>query len=153
MVEVGQDPGRTLDPHERFDLEACLDHFVWHFFREVDVGGREPLGSSGRVAMLPFADIALDDLFEPGVFQEASEQTVIGGGEARDRRRGDHASGANDTVGLPACRGGSTTRWRRSFPAPLGCRRLILTHMSEDMLRRLGDVEVEWAKDDKLLAL
>jgi hypothetical protein len=25
--------------------------------------------------------------------------------------------------------------------------------MSEDMLRRLGDVEVEWAKDDKLLAL
>ena len=37
--------------------------------------------------------------------------------------------------------------------AQLGCRRLILTHMSEDMLRRLGEVEVEWAEDDKLLAL
>jgi ribonuclease BN (tRNA processing enzyme) len=37
--------------------------------------------------------------------------------------------------------------------AQLGCRRLILTHMSEDILRRLGEVEVEWAEDDKLLAL
>jgi ribonuclease BN (tRNA processing enzyme) len=37
--------------------------------------------------------------------------------------------------------------------AQLRCRRLILTHMSEDMLRRLGDVEVECAEDDKLLAL
>jgi ribonuclease BN (tRNA processing enzyme) len=37
--------------------------------------------------------------------------------------------------------------------AQLGCRRLILTHMSEDMLRRLGEVEVEWAEDDKMLAL
>ena len=27
----------------------------------------------------------------------------------------------------------------------LGCRRLILTHMSEDMLRRLGSIEAEWA--------
>src|SRR3712207_7525434 len=46
------DPGRTLDPHEHFDLQACLDHFVAQLFREVEVGGREPLGSSGRVAML-----------------------------------------------------------------------------------------------------
>jgi ribonuclease BN (tRNA processing enzyme) len=37
--------------------------------------------------------------------------------------------------------------------AQLGCRRLILTHMSEDMLRRLGDIEVECAEDDKLLVL
>ena len=101
MVEVGQDPGRTLDPHERFDLEACLGHFVWHFFREVEVGGREPLRSSGRVAVLPFADVALYDLFEGGVFQEASEQTVVGGGEARDSRRCEHASGAEEAVGLP----------------------------------------------------
>jgi ribonuclease BN (tRNA processing enzyme) len=35
----------------------------------------------------------------------------------------------------------------------LGCRRLILTHMSEDMLCRLKDVEDEWAEDGKSLAL
>ena len=72
-VEVGQDPGRARDPHERFDLKACLDHFLAQLFGEVEVGGREPLGSSSRVAMVPFADIAFDDLFERGVFQEASE--------------------------------------------------------------------------------
>src|SRR5215211_180260 len=61
MVEVGQDPDRTLYPHERFDLEGCLDHFVAHLFEEVEVGGREPLRSSGRVAVLHFADVALYD--------------------------------------------------------------------------------------------
>jgi len=35
----------------------------------------------------------------------------------------------------------------------LGCRRLILTHMSDDMLGRLGDVEAEWAEDGKSLTL
>jgi ribonuclease BN (tRNA processing enzyme) len=35
----------------------------------------------------------------------------------------------------------------------LGCRRLILTHMSEDMLRRLGGIEAEWAEDGKSLTL
>ena len=35
----------------------------------------------------------------------------------------------------------------------LGCRRLILTHMSDDMLRRLGDVDAEWAEDGKSLTL
>lgn len=29
----------------------------------------------------------------------------------------------------------------------LGCRRLILTHMSEDMLRRVEDLEVEYAEE------
>lgn len=37
--------------------------------------------------------------------------------------------------------------------AELKCRRLILTHMSEDMLSRLEDVEVEWAEDGKSLVL
>ena len=35
----------------------------------------------------------------------------------------------------------------------LECRRLILTHMSEDMLRRLGGIEAEWAEDGKSLTL
>ena len=35
----------------------------------------------------------------------------------------------------------------------LGCRRLILTHMSEDMLGRLGDIETERAEDGKSLSL
>jgi ribonuclease BN (tRNA processing enzyme) len=35
----------------------------------------------------------------------------------------------------------------------LGCRRLILTHMSEDMLRRLGSIEAEWAEDGKSLTM
>jgi ribonuclease BN (tRNA processing enzyme) len=35
----------------------------------------------------------------------------------------------------------------------LGCRRLVLTHMSEDMLCRLGGIEAEWAEDGKSLSL
>lgn len=35
----------------------------------------------------------------------------------------------------------------------LGCRRLILTHMSEEMLERIQDLEVEGAEDGKELAL
>ncbi len=35
----------------------------------------------------------------------------------------------------------------------LGCRRLMLTHMSEDMLCRLGGIEAEWAEDGKSLTL
>ena len=35
----------------------------------------------------------------------------------------------------------------------LECRRLILTHMSEDMLRRLGGIEAERAEDGKSLSL
>ena len=35
----------------------------------------------------------------------------------------------------------------------LGCKRLILTHMSEDMLQRLPDVPVEGAEDGRTIAL
>ncbi|HEY7676971.1 MAG TPA: MBL fold metallo-hydrolase [Candidatus Methylomirabilis sp.] len=35
----------------------------------------------------------------------------------------------------------------------LACRRMILTHMSEDMLRRLPDVDAEWAEDGKTFTL
>lgn len=35
----------------------------------------------------------------------------------------------------------------------LTCERLILTHMNEDLLGRLQDVEVEYAEDGKILAL
>jgi len=35
----------------------------------------------------------------------------------------------------------------------LGCRRLILTHMSEDMLRRVRDLEVEYAEDGRIIEL
>lgn len=43
-----------------------------------------------------------------------------------------------------------TLRERR---ADIGCRRMILTHMSEDMLRRLPDVDAEWAEDGMIIAL
>src|SRR5215217_7470599 len=99
-VEVGQDPARALDPHERFDQKASLGRFIAQLLGEVEVSGREPLRSSGGVTVLPFANVTLDDALEDGIFQEASEQTVIGGGEARDRRRRDHASRANDTASL-----------------------------------------------------
>jgi ribonuclease BN (tRNA processing enzyme) len=35
----------------------------------------------------------------------------------------------------------------------LGCRRLVLTHMSEDMLRRVGELEVEYAEDGRIIEL
>ena len=35
----------------------------------------------------------------------------------------------------------------------LGCRRIILTHMSQDLLSRLGEVSVEWAEDGKKVVL
>jgi ribonuclease BN (tRNA processing enzyme) len=37
--------------------------------------------------------------------------------------------------------------------ARLGCKRLILTHMSEDMLRRLPEVQAEWAEDGRTITL
>jgi ribonuclease BN (tRNA processing enzyme) len=37
--------------------------------------------------------------------------------------------------------------------AQLGCHRLILTHMSDDMLRRLQDLDLEWAEDGKCVVL
>ena len=39
-----------------------------------------------------------------------------------------------------------TLRARRS---ELGCRRLMITHMSDDMLGRLGSLEIEYAEDGK----
>ena len=35
----------------------------------------------------------------------------------------------------------------------LGCRRLILTHMSRDMLDRLGEVDVECAEDGLVVSV
>jgi ribonuclease BN (tRNA processing enzyme) len=35
----------------------------------------------------------------------------------------------------------------------LGCRRLVLTHMNEDMLARLPQVDSEWAEDGKCIVL
>lgn len=35
----------------------------------------------------------------------------------------------------------------------LGCRRLILTHMSDDMLKQLQDSDIEWAEDGKCVIL
>ncbi len=35
----------------------------------------------------------------------------------------------------------------------LGCRRLVRTHMSEDMLRRVGDLEIEYAQDGQIIEL
>jgi ribonuclease BN (tRNA processing enzyme) len=35
----------------------------------------------------------------------------------------------------------------------LGCRRLILTHMSEDVLNRLESIDLEWAADGEKIAL
>jgi hypothetical protein len=35
----------------------------------------------------------------------------------------------------------------------LECRKLILTHMNEDMLHRLGSLDVEWAEDGKIIVL
>jgi hypothetical protein len=37
--------------------------------------------------------------------------------------------------------------------AQLGCRKLILTHMSEDMLQRLQDLDIEWAEDGKCVVV
>ena len=42
----------------------------------------------------------------------------------------------------------TTLRDRR---ADLRCRRLILTHMSADMLSRLEGIEGEWAEDGKTI--
>lgn len=37
--------------------------------------------------------------------------------------------------------------------ARLGCKRLVLTHMSDDMLKRLFEVQMEWAEDGKTITL
>jgi ribonuclease BN (tRNA processing enzyme) len=37
--------------------------------------------------------------------------------------------------------------------ARLGCRRIIVTHMNRDMLNRLGELDLEWAEDGKVVTL
>jgi ribonuclease BN (tRNA processing enzyme) len=37
--------------------------------------------------------------------------------------------------------------------ASLDCKRLVLTHMSDDMLKRLSDIQTEWADDGKTITL
>jgi ribonuclease BN (tRNA processing enzyme) len=37
--------------------------------------------------------------------------------------------------------------------ASLGCKRIVLTHMSDDMLKRLSDIQTEWADDGKTITL
>jgi len=40
-----------------------------------------------------------------------------------------------------------------SHRAQLDCRRLVVTHMSEDMLQRLDGLEVEAAEEGKLMVV
>ena len=35
----------------------------------------------------------------------------------------------------------------------LSCKRLVLTHMSDDMLKRLLEVKAEWAEDGRTITL
>lgn len=37
--------------------------------------------------------------------------------------------------------------------ADLGCKRLVLTHLSDDMLRRLPEIQAEWAEDGRTISL
>jgi ribonuclease BN (tRNA processing enzyme) len=41
----------------------------------------------------------------------------------------------------------------RKQESKLGCKRLVLTHLSEDMLKRLPEVKMEWAEDRKTITL
>ena len=85
-VEIGHLPARPLYPDERLDLEARFDRFLFDLSGEVKVGGREPPAPPGGVPVLPLPDVALDDLFEPGVLQLAPEEPVVGRREARVAR-------------------------------------------------------------------
>jgi len=44
-------------------------------------------------------------------------------------------------------------RTLRAERARLGCTRLVLTHMSDDMLARLGEVDIEVAEDGRVITL
>ena len=46
-----------------------------------------------------------------------------------------------------------TTDKNLKYQQNLNARRLVLTHMSEDMLARLPRIEAEWAEDGKCLVL
>ncbi len=37
--------------------------------------------------------------------------------------------------------------------ANLGCKRVVFTHMSDDVLKRLSSIEAEWAEDGKIITL
>ena len=41
----------------------------------------------------------------------------------------------------------------RAHQSALGCKRLVLTHMSEDLLGQLGNVDVEFAEDGKRIVI
>jgi len=37
--------------------------------------------------------------------------------------------------------------------ANLGCKRMVLTHMGDDILQRLSEIPIEWAEDGKTIIL
>ena len=94
LLDVGQHPGRSLDGQQGVQPQARLADFLGELLGQVEVGGCEPLRSSGRVAVLAVAHVAFHDGLEAGLVQVAAQQAVQGGRKAGDRRRGQHPTRA-----------------------------------------------------------
>lgn len=103
-VEFRAKRPRTLDREHRVDDEPCLFQLVAQLVGMVEVRGREPLRATLeiRVAMLPVAQVPVDDRLEPRVHQERVGDAVERRREPRDRRGRDDASRPQDPQASPS---------------------------------------------------
>ena len=102
---------RAFNADEPVDSEAYLPDLLGQVGREMEVGGRKPVVDVFGVAVLPFAEVSLDDLDEPRVVEEAAYHSVDQRRIARDSHSHDDTA---DTDNAPSFSEGLQTF------APLG---------------------------------
>ena len=94
-----REPGaRAFDSHDAVRLEPGLANLGLELVGVVEERGREPTVDVSLVAVLAVAEVALDDLAEPGVVVTAEAEAVEERGVARDRDREQDAAAAKHAM-------------------------------------------------------
>ena len=76
LVHIREQPARALDAEQPVDQQTCVEDFRAELFRAMKVGRGEVIKPPGGVAVLPVADVCLDDRGKRGVAKEIANQTV-----------------------------------------------------------------------------
>ena len=95
VPSLEQQPARSLNPVHRFESKLGLIDLFVEVVRMMEEPGREELGSTRRVAVLPGLQITCNDRFEVGVAQGSGFEAVEERSEPRDRGD-DHQSTFTD---------------------------------------------------------
>ena len=100
VEEIRHQMSQTLDPEEPFQTETCVAELVGDLLGSMEVRRREPVRIPGRVAVLAFAEVAVDDLYESRVVEVAVDNGVEQRGEPGDHGDGDDSARSNNASSL-----------------------------------------------------